>query len=71
MNPTKRRPFPKVDPPLLTYDEAALRMGCSATTVRRLAKDGTLPVVRPRPTIVRISRAAIDAFLIACTTGGE
>ncbi|MDP9430758.1 MAG: excisionase family DNA-binding protein [Actinomycetota bacterium] len=64
-----RRVFPKGDP-LVTYGQAADRMGCSASTVRRLVRDGELLAVRPRPNIVRIPQSAIDAYLAACTTGG-
>lgn len=71
MPPTKpRRLFPRGDA-LLTYDQAAERMGCSTSTVRRLVRDGELLAVRPRPNIVRIPQAALDAYLTACTTGGQ
>jgi excisionase family DNA binding protein len=70
MSTTKtRRVFPKGDA-LHTYDTAAERMGCSASTVRRLVSAGVLPVVRPRPNIVRLPESGIDAYLAACTTGG-
>jgi excisionase family DNA binding protein len=66
---TKRRVFPKGDT-LHTYASAAERMGCSASTCRRLVREGVLPVVRPRPNIVRLPESGIDAYLSACTSGG-
>ena len=67
MTTTKpRRAFPRGDL-LLTYGQAAERMGCSPSTVRRLVRDGALLAVRPRPNIVRIPQAAVDAYLAACT----
>ncbi len=70
MNPTKRRRFPRVDR-LLTYNEAAERMGCSPSTVRRLARDGTLPVVRLRLNVIRLPESGIDAYISSCLTGGD
>ena len=65
-----RRVFPRGDT-MHNYDSAAERMGCSPSTVRRLVRAGVLPVVRPRPNIVRLPESGIDAYLAACTTGGE
>lgn len=70
MSTPKRRVFPRGDA-LHTYDTAAERMGCSASTVRRLVRAGALPVVRPMPNIVRLPESGIDAYLAACTTGGD
>ncbi len=65
-----RRTFPRGDT-LHTYGTAAERMNCSPSTVRRLARAGVLPVVRPRPNIVRLPESGSDAYLAACTTRGE
>ncbi len=67
---TPRRAFPRGDA-LHTYETAAERMNCSRSTVRRLVRAGVLPVVRPRPNIVRLPESGIDAYLAACTSGGE
>ncbi len=68
--PTTTRRFPRGDT-LHTYGTAAGRMNCSASTVRRLVRAGVLPVVRPRPNIVRLPESGIDAYLASCTTGGQ
>ncbi len=67
---TTRRVFPRGDT-LHTYGTAAERMNCSPSTVRRLVRDDVLPVVRLRGNIVRLPESGIDAYLSACTTGGQ
>ena len=47
---------------LLTVDDVAALLTCSARTVRRLADDGTLHVVRIRG-LVRFKRDEIDAWI--------
>ncbi len=67
---TRRVVFPKGDP-LLTYDQAATRAACSASTIRRLVRAGTLPVVRLRANVVRVPQSALDAHIQACIVGGQ
>ena len=47
---------------LMTVDDVAAAISCSARTVRRLADDGTLHVVRIRG-LVRFKRDEIDAWI--------
>ena len=48
---------------LLTKQEVAQRLGCSARTVARLMKAGTLPYFRPSAHIVRFDERDVEAHL--------
>lgn len=51
----------------LTMNETAEYLGVSYSTVRRLIRNGDLPVVRLAPRAIRITREAVDATAEAMT----
>jgi excisionase family DNA binding protein len=55
---------------LLTYEDAAARIGVSTITVKRLAASGRLPVIRFSHRLVRIPSSALEAALTQMTSGG-
>jgi excisionase family DNA binding protein len=48
---------------LLTIRQVAEYMGCSETTIRNRAKEGSLKAVRLGPRMIRIRRDDLDAIL--------
>jgi DNA binding domain, excisionase family len=48
---------------LLTLTEAAARMHIALVTVRRMSADGSLPVVRLTPHVVRIDERDLERFI--------
>lgn len=50
--------------PLLSLSEAAQRLACSSTTIRRLVANGVLPVVRIGR-LIRIDPADLTAMIYA------
>lgn len=56
-------PLPLVE--LMTVGEVAEALAVSVSTVWRLIRRGELRHVRPRPTLVRIRRADLEAFMEA------
>lgn len=48
---------------LLTIQEVAGMMKCHHMTVRRMAKDGKLPLVRLGPKANRIPRKAVEEYI--------
>lgn len=50
-------------PRLLTFPEAAARLGCHTNTVRNLAEAGHLVITYVTPRAPRISEAQVDLFV--------
>jgi excisionase family DNA binding protein len=53
----------KTDQPMLTYTEAANRLGVSARYVRRMVSEGRLEVVRIGHRTVRVPESTVNAFI--------
>lgn len=53
---------------LLSYPEAAARLGVSPKTLRRIVDEGAIPVVRPTEHTVRFDPADVDAFIASRKT---
>jgi excisionase family DNA binding protein len=53
---------------LLTYPEAAARLGVSPKTLRRIVEDGAIPTVRPTDHTVRFDPEDVDAFIASRKT---
>jgi excisionase family DNA binding protein len=52
---------------MITLEAAATRIGCSIATVRRLSRDGALPVVRISRRNVRVPADAVEQYLAGRT----
>ncbi|GHT99045.1 hypothetical protein FACS1894142_6190 [Spirochaetia bacterium] len=55
---------------LLSYEDAAVRLGVAAITVKRMAADGKIPVIRFSRKLVRIPESSLESALSLMTTGG-
>ena len=55
---------------LISVNEAAVRLGLSPLTVRRLIRRGTLPHVRPTGRTVRVPEDAVEALAKRQATAG-
>jgi len=53
----------KIQPLLLRPGEVATRLGVGVDRIRRMVRDGELPVVKLGPRITRIPREAVDALM--------
>jgi excisionase family DNA binding protein len=55
---------------LLRTEEVAVRLGRSFQGVRMLMRDGTLPVVKMGPRMVRVRERDVEALVKRATVGG-
>ena len=61
-------PAPSAEPgrggsPLLTMDEAAVRLGVNPRTIRRWIKDRGLPAIKFTEKVIRIRPEDLEAFI--------